>query len=171
MEIRFSLSLPREEISIPVVRRMCAQSLKVLGVHQDCIDDVGLALTEACANVLQHARADDWYQVFADVDSQAAVIDVVDNGGGFDLLDTDTVIMDVPAEETVCENGRGICVMRALMDDVRFDTVHEPTRGTRVHLEKLLLWDESAPANRLDRHATRCGSWTDGRPLSATAHR
>ncbi|WP_018502416.1 ATP-binding protein [Parafrankia discariae] len=231
MEIKLSLSLPRDEISIPIVRRICTQALKVLGVSQECIDDVELALTEACANVLLHAMADDEYEVSVGVDNQVAAIEVVDHGGGFDALaafddggipvraDVDVAfhngagpneispvetnqdganpngvvsrsdpwaaranherpgqgqpnpdqpysdqqwLEQVPTD-AVPEQGRGIFLMRALMDHVQFHTVDGPHPGTRVHLEKLLTWDESAPGAKLGRVRSSRGPWSGQR--------
>jgi serine/threonine-protein kinase RsbW len=178
MEIKLSLSLPRDEISIPVARRICTQSLKVLGVTQECIDDVELALTEACANVLLHAQDEDEYEVSVGVDNEVAIIEVSDRGGGFDSgFDPDWLIGaagDGLPPESVPEQGRGILLMRALMDQVRFQRVDGPHRGTRVHLEKVLVWEESAPGARLSRPRTSLGPWgvvsspaeVDGEPVS-----
>ncbi|MCK9898956.1 ATP-binding protein [Frankia sp. Cpl3] len=190
MEIKLGLSLPRDEISIPIVRRICAQALEVLGVSQDCIDDVEIALTEACANVLIHATADDEYEVSVGVDNTVAVIEVVDHGSGltgsFDSDDgssgsdgDDANGPDDPAgrkpdweepegpdpsmlgpTELLPERGRGILMMRALMDNVRFDAVDGPHPGTRVHLEKLLTWNKDHPGRRLHHVPTRHGPWS-----------
>ncbi|CAO5253622.1 ATP-binding protein [Frankia sp. AgKG'84/4] len=163
MEIKLSLALPRDEISIPVVRRICAQSLKVLGVTQECINDVELALTEACANVLLHAQDGDEYEVSVGVDNEVAVIEVSDYGGGFDAeVDPDAPIGaagDSTPTESVPEQGRGIFLMRALMDQVQFNRVDGPYRGTRVHLEKTLVWEDSAPGARLARPRSGLGPW------------
>ncbi|EIV95212.1 ATP-binding protein [Frankia sp. QA3] len=175
MEIKVSLSLPRDEISIPVVRRICTQSLKVLGVSQECIDDVELALTEACANVLLHAQAEDEYEVSVGVDNEVAVIEVSDRGGGLDTS-FETVFesertarpsLDGVAPENVPEQGRGIFLMRALMDHVQFHRVEGPQRGTRVHLEKMLVWEESAPGAQLSRTRRTTGPWGSARPPKA----
>lgn len=56
MEIKLTLSLPRDEISIPVVRRVRTQAMRALGVLDRCTHDIEIALTEACANVLQTRR-------------------------------------------------------------------------------------------------------------------
>ncbi|ETA02651.1 anti-sigma regulatory factor (Ser/Thr protein kinase) [Frankia casuarinae] len=158
MEIKVSLSLPHDEISIPVIRRICTQSLKVLGVNKECIDDVEIALTEACDNVLLHAHAGDEYEVFVGVDNEVAVIEVSDRGDGFDSADeldrTARQNGDSPRPDNVPEQGRGIFLMRALMDRVQFHQVDSPHRGTRVHLEKTLTWEESAPGARLSRART-----------------
>ncbi|WP_101835396.1 ATP-binding protein [Frankia canadensis] len=173
MEIKLSLSLPRDEISIPVVRRICTQSLKVLGVAQECIDDVEIALTEACVNVLLHAQDDDEYEVSVGVDNGVAVIEVSDRGGGFDGdFDPDPapgVIGDGSPPESVPERGRGIFLMRALMDQVRFQRVDGPYSGTRVHLEKALVWEESAPGARLSRPRNPLGPWRSDRPSPRAA--
>ena len=158
MEIRLTLSLPREEISIPVVRRLCAQSLRVLGVSGGCAQDVELALAEACANVLLHATQDDQYEVTVGVDDRVAVIEVVDHGGGIDLAAAlagapapGALSMIVPTPETLPEQGRGILLMRALMDSVQLHRLEGDRQGTHVHLEKTLEWDETAPVVRLGR--------------------
>ncbi|WP_462186132.1 MULTISPECIES: ATP-binding protein [unclassified Frankia] len=166
MEIKVSLSLPHDEISIPVVRRICTQSLKVLGVSQECIYDVELALTEACDNVLLHAHDSDEYEVLVGVDNEVAIIEVSDRGDGFDGMDnldrTARQNSDFPRPENVPEQGRGIFLMRALMDRVQFHQVDGPHRGTRVHLEKTLTWEEIAPGERLSR--ARTGPWPAARP-------
>lgn len=175
MEIKLSLSLPRDEISIPVVRRICTQSLKVLGVSQECIDDVELALTEACANVLLHAQIEDEYEVSVGVDNEVAVIEVSDRGGGLDstfesVFDPDRATRPTPdgtAPENVPEQGRGIFLMRALMDRVQFHRVEGPHRGTRVHLEKVLAWEESAPGAQLARARRATGPWGTPHPPKA----
>lgn len=171
MEIKLSLSLPRDEISIPVVRRICTQSLKVLGVTQECIDDVELALTEASANVLLHAQNGDEYEVSVGVDNEVAIIEVSDRGGGFTAgFDPDALFsadnnpegldsLDGVPPDSVPEQGRGIFLMRALMDQVQFHRVDGPHRGTRVHLEKFLHWEESAPGARLSRRRSDRGPW------------
>jgi serine/threonine-protein kinase RsbW len=144
MEIKLSLSLPRDEISIPVVRKICTRALATLGVTAECIDDVEVALSEACANVLRHARADDEYEVSAGVSKEVAVIEVVDHGGGFDIT-----ALSGEENDLTAERGRGIQIMRALMDEVRFSVAEGKRRETRVRLKKTLAWEESAPGARL----------------------
>ncbi|MBV9368771.1 MAG: ATP-binding protein, partial [Frankiales bacterium] len=63
VEIKVTLQLPRDALSVPVVRRVLATSMHTLGVEAHCIEDIGIALTEACTNVLDHTRGDDEYEV------------------------------------------------------------------------------------------------------------
>ncbi|NED49933.1 ATP-binding protein, partial [Micromonospora aurantiaca] len=43
MDMRFSLALPRDALSIPVIRRVVGDTLRGLGVSEDCVDDVLVA--------------------------------------------------------------------------------------------------------------------------------
>ncbi|MFD0854750.1 ATP-binding protein, partial [Actinomadura adrarensis] len=54
--MKFSLALPREALSIPVIRRVLGEALRGLGVSEDCVADILVATSEACTNVIQHAR-------------------------------------------------------------------------------------------------------------------
>lgn len=142
MEIKFTLQLPRDALSVPVVRRVLNSSMRTLGVAEDCLSDIEIALTEACTNVLDHAAAGDEYKVVAGLDNSACVIEVIDTGRGFDadrLGHTDA--------ETSAEEGRGIQLMRKLVDRVQFQS--RPEKGMIVHLEKQLSYDDGSPLQRL----------------------
>lgn len=142
MEIKFVLALPRDAMSVPVVRRILNRSLSTLGVTDSTIGDIEVALTEACTNVLDHAQDGDEYQVSAGVDDAACVIDVIDTGRGFDAEHLGHADADHSAEE-----GRGIQLIRALVDHVRFS--NRPERGSIVHFEKQLEFESGAPLKRL----------------------
>lgn len=143
MEMRFALQLPRDALSVPVVRRVLDNSLRTLGVAEECRTDIEVALTEACTNVLDHAVSDEEYEVVAGVADGDCVIDVVDAGRGFDADGYGHDEADHGAEA-----GRGIQLIRALVDQVHFRTPPE-TDGTVVHLEKTLVYDDDAPFKRL----------------------
>jgi serine/threonine-protein kinase RsbW len=142
MQIQLSLSLPRDEMSVPVSRHIAAQALATLGVEGDCISDIEVALTEACTNVLDHVGADDEYDVTMRVRDNLCVIEVIDAGRGFDAA-----MLGLRDAELSAEEGRGIQLMRALVDRVRFTS--RPEDGTIVHLEKDVNWRESALVNVL----------------------
>lgn len=142
MEFKLTLALPRDNQSVPVARRVLKNSLEVLGVRAEVISDIELALTEACTNVLDHAGDADEYEVSAGVDGAACVIEVVDRGQGFDGS-----AKGLADAEPHAEDGRGIQLMRALVDKVTFAS--RPTVGTVVHLEKELEWEDDAPVKRL----------------------
>jgi serine/threonine-protein kinase RsbW len=84
VDVRFCLVFPRETISVPVVRRVLGDTLYKLGVDEDCVADLLLAVTEACTNVLRHSGPGRRYEVVATVGRNRCVLDVVDTGRGFD---------------------------------------------------------------------------------------
>jgi serine/threonine-protein kinase RsbW len=84
VDARFCLVFPRETISVPVMRRILGQTLDMLGVHEECVADLLLAVTEACTNVLRHSGPGFRYEVTATVGKHICVLEVVDNGRGFD---------------------------------------------------------------------------------------
>ena len=144
MEIHFSLCLPRDEESVPVVRHICRDALRELGVGADCVGDVELAVTEACTNVLKHAAGTgDEYEVTVAVAEDDCVIRVIDSGIGFDHEAVDRE----ESAAAAAESGRGVFLMAALVDDLRFTS--KPEVGTIVHLEKKLELTENSVIRRL----------------------
>ncbi len=143
MELKFTLALPRDELTIPVVRRILSRSLEVLGVERECTADIEVAITEACTNVLDHAREGDEYAVSASISGRMCVIEITDTGAGFDAAAVGKQDADPSAEA-----GRGIQLIRALVDRVRFEGRVE-SGGTVVHLEKRLEWADGSPIDRL----------------------
>jgi serine/threonine-protein kinase RsbW len=159
--IRFCLVFPHESLSIPVMRRVLGDTLSRLGLGEECIADLLLAATEACTNVLRHAGSGR-YEVIAEVARNRVVLQVLDQGRGFDpariraaerrhhlrrppvrpavLLGRRGRAADVTQ---LAESGRGLAIMRACVDDV---SLHSgPGRGTVVELFKKCEWREGAP--------------------------
>jgi serine/threonine-protein kinase RsbW len=134
----FRLCVPRDELSVCIVRGVCRSTLVTLGVARPCVEDIELAVTEACTNVLKHADGTaSSYDVTISVDASDCDIRIVDSGAGFDHAATS--LQEVLAGN---EGGRGILLMRALVDSVHFASI--PAQGTIVHLQKHLdLTDRS----------------------------
>lgn len=147
MEISLSLSLPRDEASVPFVRHVCGDALKQLGVDSDCVGDVEIAITEACTNVVKHsADAREEYNVKVLIDETSCHITVTDSGAGFDHEARSSAVADMSDE-----SGRGIGLMHALVDKVKF--ISKPEDGTIVHLVKNLELGEDSLTHRLERAA------------------
>ncbi|HVL06550.1 MAG TPA: ATP-binding protein [Acidimicrobiales bacterium] len=136
------LCLPRDSSTLSVVRHITASALEELGVVPEEVGDVILALTEAAANVVKHSGADDQYEVHLVIENATCEIRVIDSGRGFDS-DSLGVNMAGPSEE----RGRGMALMAALVDSVRFES--RPEAGTIVHLVKDLSLRPDGPLRRL----------------------
>jgi serine/threonine-protein kinase RsbW len=127
------LALPREALSVPITRRIFGASMRTIGVSEECVSDIQVALTEACTNVVHHGEDHQHYEVACYLDDSKCVIEVSDRGRGFDFNNVGLDNADVDSEA-----GRGIQLMRRLVDRMRFD--RRPRGGTVVRLEKLLDW-------------------------------
>lgn len=114
---------------VELVQRECA--LMEFGARQLMLN-LAVALTEALSNAILRGNGDDpakHVHVTARVDHMRLVIDVLDQGQGFDL---DQCTLDPTTPGNVDrEDGRGLFLMRKLMDSVeRFDD----KRGNVVRL-------------------------------------
>ena len=125
---------------MPVTRGLITQSLRVVGVEPDTVSDVEIALSEACANVLRHAKVGDAYEVCAGFDQQRAFLEIIDQGAGFDAASSEH-----PDDDA--ESGRGVALMRALMDKVHFES--RTGDGSSVVLEKRLRFLPNSPIQQM----------------------
>jgi serine/threonine-protein kinase RsbW len=134
VDIAFTVHLPVDTGSVPFVRGLCRQALEHLGVERPVVDEIALALTEACANAVQHAGGHGLYEVSVAIDDRLCRIGVVDNGDGLDPAE-----LTRDDERSPLDGGGGLLLMQSLVD--RLDFRHEPDGRHRVTLEKRLAPD------------------------------
>jgi serine/threonine-protein kinase RsbW len=156
MEIKLALYLPRDAASVPVTRRVLDRCLETLGVTPDTRADIALALSEACANVVQHAGPGEEYQVQVSARNGQCVIEVVNAGSGIGTVDGGcgtgqvrlggSALAGDPVPATA-EHGRGLKIINAVTDNMQL-TGNE-RHGTTVHFEKTLEWLPEAAGQHL----------------------
>lgn len=142
MEIRVVLFLPRDAASVPVSRQVLGSCLHTLGVTEEVRNDIALALTEACANVIKHAGPGDEYEVTASARDGKCVIEVLNAGNP---VPARAAAAGMPPPEA--EHGRGLQIIDAVADDVRL--TGNGRAGTTVHFEKALQWEPGATGRPL----------------------
>lgn len=143
--MKFSLALPCEELSVPVIRRVLGDALRGLGVSGDCIHDILVAASEACTNVVRHSSTRE-YEVAGRIDGDTCVLSVTDHGDGLGPV--------ARPQGGLAESGRGLDIMRSLMDELSLTAAAD---GVRVVLRKRLTWSDEALMPRLESELVRSG--------------
>ncbi|AYN40499.1 ATP-binding protein [Streptomyces dangxiongensis] len=138
MSIWWSLHLRRDAASVPLARRLLIGTMETAGVDPEVSYDLSVALSEACANAVEHGGdsapgASEAYRVTAYLDGEKCRIEVADWGPGC------VRTQDIRPARPDAEHGRGLCLIRELADHVHIGP--KPGRGgTVVSFDKILKW-------------------------------
>ncbi|MDQ3914546.1 MAG: SpoIIE family protein phosphatase [Actinomycetota bacterium] len=131
-ELVRELVLPNEPARIGEIRTFVSAFLLDLRVPAEATSEILLAVGEAAANSTRHGRrAEGRSEVRVRCAAEHGVVSVTiaDDGGGFDLTRLEQT--DLP--DPFASGGRGLFLMRELMDEVKFETSE---RGTNVVLRR-----------------------------------
>ncbi|MCX5604943.1 ATP-binding protein [Streptomyces phaeochromogenes] len=147
MSIWWSLHLRREAASVPLARRLLLGTMESAGVDPDISYDLSVALSEACANAVEHGgesvhgESGEAYRVTAYLDGETCRIEVADSGPGFPSGRGRARVRPAHSD---AENGRGLCLIQELADHVHIG--NKPGRGGAVvSFDKMLKWREDTP--------------------------
>jgi len=126
-------SLPGKPEYVGTVRMAVAHIAANVGFDIEAIDDIKVAVSEACTNIIchSHSHSDFSYEVLIEREERSLAITVTDRGVGFE---TDEYVEPVPGETR--GSGMGIFIVRALMDEV--DIQSEVGVGTNIRMIKYL---------------------------------
>lgn len=134
-EISLTLPMGAEmEIAASRAATAVAESMRM---SADKIDEVRMAVVEACINAIEHSRSSDQtvylqFLVMGDAEPERLEVVVRDTGVGF-LPDT---LEEPKIEEKLTSDrkrGWGLKIIRGLMDDVRIRSGHD---GTTIVMSK-----------------------------------
>jgi serine/threonine-protein kinase RsbW len=144
MSIWWSLHLRRDAASVPLARRLLLGTMETAGVDPDISYDLSVALSEACANAVEHGGdvgSSEAYRVTAYLDGEMCRIEVADAGPGFPAAGRRAPVRPPHVE---AEHGRGLCLIQELADHVHIGS--RPGRsGAVVSFDKILKWRKGAP--------------------------
>ncbi|MFE0453753.1 ATP-binding protein [Streptomyces sp. NPDC058914] len=148
MSIWWSLHLRRDAASVPLARRLLLGTMETAGVDPDISYDLSVALSEACANAVEHGGdtahggCSEAYRVTAYLDGEMCRIEVTDSGPGFTA--ERPVRPTQPHTGIDAEAGRGLFLIQELADHVHIG--NKPGRtGAVVSFDKILKWRKDAP--------------------------
>ncbi len=137
-ELQPGVSLPRLIFRLPPdpsrllrARERMRDYLQQYCSDQRAIDDVVLAVQEACTNAIRHSGSEEDIEVNLRLDGGDLLAEVRDKGRGFDAGDIDLDKPPPPLENC----GRGLYLMAHLMDTLTLDN----SGGLRVSMTKTCI--------------------------------
>jgi len=131
----FELVIPVEGEAELIAARTAEQIARAADFDQESINQIKTALIEACINAAEHGESPDKkiHQHFA-IDEDKLIITVSNKGKAFGRANgQSTPSMDVPPAKG--PRGRGLQIIRALMDEVEFERTDD---GARLVMIKYL---------------------------------
>ncbi len=127
-EIR--LELPGQLELLSIVDKVVDGIADQMSFEDDDKDAIAISVIEAGTNAIQHGKPGDPVEIVFRMTVDALEVDVTDRGTGFNL----DLVEDASAPENLLKaRGRGIFIMRSMMDAVLYDFSE---RGTVCRLVK-----------------------------------
>ncbi|MBE0451136.1 MAG: ATP-binding protein [Clostridia bacterium] len=124
-----NLSLPCRPEYVSVARLTASFVANQMGFDIEAIEDIKLAVGEACNNAVLHSGNSPTYQLELKNMESSLIIEVKDSGKGFDKE-----AYKAPELDELQENGLGLFIIKSLMDDVIIETIEG--NGTKVIMSK-----------------------------------
>ncbi len=136
--IRKKLVIKSRTENLSSLRDFISENANVAGLSTDEIDDIILAVDEACTNIIKHAyksMPDGEIVIEIDYNSKKFTIKLIDHGNSFDPQ-----LVPLPDLKKYLKQrkvgGLGLYLMKSLMDDVQYISV--PGKYNQVLLSKNL---------------------------------
>lgn len=124
------MELPANPEYVSVARMTVFAISNMIGFNIEEIEDIKVALSEACTNAIKHSQKD-IFQLNFEIGKDRLDIEVTDEGVGYVIKD-----LSEPDPENPKENGLGLFIIKAFMDDVEIES--NVGKGTRICMTKIL---------------------------------
>jgi serine/threonine-protein kinase RsbW len=126
-ERKYSLEIESDPNQLITVEEFVNYFSRDIGLNEDQINGLMLAVTEATTNAIRHGnKGDQTKTVLINVTANQNILKVVvkDQGVGFDPKD---VPDPTDSENLLKDSGRGLYLMRVYMDDLQFNITPDGT--------------------------------------------
>lgn len=138
-----NLTIPAKPDYVAIARLAVSGIANRMGFSYDDIEDLKLAVSEACTNAVDHAYSggDGEIELSCNIFDNRLEIEVVDQGHSFDVSEVESRTGPIQFEATmnsVRERGLGLYLMRTLMDHVDI----EGDGGVVVRMTKYIRKNE-----------------------------
>ena len=128
-----TISFPSDVEYLEKIEKTSAKIASKAGFDESTVDDISIALTELVNNAIHHGNKNDTNKkviVSFSVDEKKLSISISDEGAGFSPT---SISNPVHPDNLMADNGRGIYLVRALMDNVEYKISET---GTEVIISK-----------------------------------
>ncbi|MCR1850684.1 ATP-binding protein [Paeniclostridium sordellii] len=115
---------------VSIIRLTVSGIANKVGFSLDDIEDIKVAVSEACTNAIKHSL-DDKFLVEFSILNNGLSIEVQDKGTGYDVDSLQEPDLTNPKE-----GGLGLFIIKTLMDEV--NTISNTDEGTTIKMTKYL---------------------------------
>lgn len=115
---------------VGIIRLTTSGIANKIGFSVDDIEDLKVAVSEACTNAIKHSQ-DNKFSIAFNILENGVNIEIKDNGKGYNASSIRTPDLENPKE-----NGLGLFIIQALMDDVIVES--KDGEGTTIKMTKYL---------------------------------
>jgi serine/threonine-protein kinase RsbW len=126
------LTIPAKAEYVLLGRLALSGITRTRSLTDETLNDLRLAVTEACSNSVRHAYGDNGgtVDIVYELHDDRLVVEVSDDGAGFDPD-------EVEEADELAEGGLGIAIIRALVDEFEVGERGDG-RGSRLRFSKFL---------------------------------
>ena len=127
------MTFPSDAEYLEKIEKMSSDIATKAGFDESTVDDLSIALTELVNNAIHHGNRNDVNKsvtVTFKVDETKITISVTDEGNGFS---PNNISDPLHPDNLMADSGRGIYLVRALMDEVDYKIT---AKGTKVIIIK-----------------------------------
>lgn len=115
---------------VGIIRLTTSGIANKIGFSIDDIEDMKVAVSEACTNAIKHSNDDIFYITYTILEN-GLTIEISDKGEGYNIEN-----IPQPDLENPKENGLGLFIIQTLMDDVSIESIEN--QGTTIKMTKYL---------------------------------
>lgn len=126
--IKMEITANPEYVSI--IRLTTSGIANKVGFCIDDIEDLKVAISEACTNAIKHS-SDDRFTIIYSMIENGLIIEIIDNGKGYDRSS-----VSEPDIDNLKESGMGLFIIESLMDEVIVES--QEGKGTSIKMIKYL---------------------------------
>ncbi len=135
-ETSVKLVIPSRVMLVDLVHSAAEKIAEIAGFSDDEMLNIGLAVREAVINAIKHGNGEDAskkVEILLEVTGRGVRVRIQDGGAGFN---PECTVDPTVADNLMETSGRGLLLIRAFVDDVRFN--YKQGQGMEVTLEKAL---------------------------------